>query len=384
MTSSRPVRLAASAAIAVLVLLVLAPNALAGTSVTASGAWFGARIVGTTPGGAPTERFAGLLGVSLDGQPTWAYCIEINQPLQIGVPQEEAEWAESNVRNLANVARILDRYPADATVARRDAVEAAAVQAAIWHFTDGFELVSAPPGVRERYDAIVSDAAANPVSEPAASLALSPESQSGSAGSALPVTVASSGSTPVTLSLTPADGAQLVDCATGAALGTTVSGGFPTQVCVRRDAAGGPVTVLASTTARVPAGRVFLRQGSQSLILAAGRTVVTAATASLTWTDVPSTGTPPVTTTTPPVTTTTPPDMTTTATPPSVPITPRATSTWYLLELAAGPVPAHGYRPLLGKAVLGAKASSPKPTQVRGNRKKPRKERAPINIPFTP
>ena len=366
MTRLRPARLAARAAI-VFFALALVPNAFADTSVTPTSVGVGTYIAGTTPGTGPQWRFAGLIGVSLDGQSTWTYCIDVNNPLRLGVPHEEAAWSDSSIPNLANVTRILDRYPADATAARRDALEAAAVQAAIWHFTDGFDLVWAPTRVRELYDAIVRDAALNPVSEPAATLSLSPSSQAAPAGSVLAVTVATDGPGPVTLSLAPADGARLVDCDTGAAVASTLAGPFPKRVCVVRDSAGAPVTLSASTTARVPAGRVFLRSGSQQLILAAGRTVSASAAATVTWTDVPAPASPP--------------SMTTTlGAPPSPTITVTTSTTAPPLE--SGPdttvSPDHGYRAAPAKAVLGAKASK-KPRKGA----KPRKGRGPIKIPFT-
>src|SRR5204862_5188007 len=112
-------------------------------------------------------------------------------------PMDESPWSESSVPGLANIKRILDQHPADATVAKAASdpaagnIEAAAVQAAIWHFSDQFTLGSAQTRdsktdvtaqVKSLFDAIVADASAHPVGEPKPALAISPPTATAPAG----------------------------------------------------------------------------------------------------------------------------------------------------------------------------------------------------------
>ena len=256
----------------------------------------GERIEGTIGGGFPRAvPFAGLYPVEVNGAPTWAYCIDILSPLQRHAPHEEGTWSASSVPNLGNVARILARHPADLTAQNGDTAEAAAVQAAIWHFTDALALTSASPRVLALYGQIVADAQANPVSEPSTSLQLAPADRTGVPGDVLPFTLDTTSTQPVELMVHPADGADLVACdAGGAPLGSSVGGPFPRQVCLRRSTAGGPVTLTASALATAPAGRVFLRQGSQKIILAASRGIGATASVTASWSVPAPAPTPPV------------------------------------------------------------------------------------------
>ncbi|QDP95163.1 TQXA domain-containing protein [Microlunatus elymi] len=90
------------------------------------------------------ESFAGILrGTPAGGgAETSLYCIDIRTTTQIGIGYELGTWDESNVPNVGLVARILNEYypqtdaPAGLTTNQR----AAAVQAAIWYFTDKYVL----------------------------------------------------------------------------------------------------------------------------------------------------------------------------------------------------------------------------------------------------
>ncbi|MDQ3881104.1 MAG: thioester domain-containing protein [Chloroflexota bacterium] len=242
----------------------------------------GGTVTGTYKGMADTA-FATPIQVTLDdGQVTWAYCIDYETPLQFNVPHDENEWSEANVPNLGKIARILRMHPADATVALGNVVEAQAVQSAIWHFSDGFDLTGGADGVVELYNSIVADANANPVPEPGDSLSLSAPADA-TAGDAVPVTVRSTAAS-VSFSLSPSDGADLTTCEEPyAAVASSVSGPFPRTVCVRRTTAGGPVELSATANAPVPTGRVFIYPGSQKIILAAARPVPMDTSVSLSW-----------------------------------------------------------------------------------------------------
>jgi Thioester domain len=262
-------------------------EARADTVATPTGTGIGGPIDGAIAGNARHLNFAGLIKVSIDGTPAFAYCIDINNPLQLNQPHEEGDWSDSNVANLAKITRILQQHPADATAARNDAVEAAAVQAAIWHFSDGFELSGGAAGVMSAYNQIVADANANPATEPKTSLGLAPAARSGNAGDYLSFELTTSATGNVSLAVAPTGGAELVSCdAAHTRIGSTISGPFPRQLCLHRSTAGGPISLTASATATVAAGKLFLRQGSQKLVLASSRTVASDASSTGTWAQV--------------------------------------------------------------------------------------------------
>ena len=235
-------------------------QAQAGTIATPTGTGAGGAISGTIAGSARNVSFAGLIKVSIDGTQTFAYCIDINNPLQRNQPHEEGDWSDSNVANLAKITRILQQHPADATAARSDSVEAAAVQAAIWHFSDGFDLTSGAPGVVAAYNQIVADANAHPAVEPAMSLELAPEARTGNAGDYLNFELTTSATGAVSLAVAPSGGAELVTCDTAhTPIGSTITGPFPKQLCLRRATAGGPISLTATPSAAARSRSIVTR-----------------------------------------------------------------------------------------------------------------------------
>jgi len=92
-----------------------AQEARADTTPTPNGVGVGKAVDGTV-GGTPRQlSFAGLIRTDIGGTETWTYCIDINNPLQMDQPYAEGDWSQANVANLANIARILEQHPADAT-----------------------------------------------------------------------------------------------------------------------------------------------------------------------------------------------------------------------------------------------------------------------------
>ena len=90
---------------------------------------------------------AGLFALEIDGVAGGkAYCIDINTPVDSGDELDEIEWETSGVENLEAVGAILRHYypngdgPDGHQITGTPAEKAAATQAAIWHYTDGFEL----------------------------------------------------------------------------------------------------------------------------------------------------------------------------------------------------------------------------------------------------
>ncbi|MGW1025033.1 DUF5979 domain-containing protein [Streptomyces sp. NPDC002577] len=115
------------------------------------------------------------------GRTALTYCIDLFTDTETGVNYELGEWNEANVTNLGYVEYILQHYypttgePSGATLTQR----AAAVQAAIWFFTDKYVLATTGTSatIRTYTAAIVADALANgPSAEPAEpELSVTPE-----------------------------------------------------------------------------------------------------------------------------------------------------------------------------------------------------------------
>ena len=126
------------------------------------------------------------MGMTVDGSPTTGYCIDIGTEIQPGESGlDEVDWDTSGVQNLDTVAGILAAYapngtgPAGYEITGTDAQQAAATQAAIWHFTDGFNLTVGDndPVIEANYAAILAAAAAGALpaaGEPDVSLTITP------------------------------------------------------------------------------------------------------------------------------------------------------------------------------------------------------------------
>ena len=238
------------------------------------------------PGAGWTTKNEGFAGVIVatpvgGGNALQMYCIDILTETNIGVGYRLGTWDAANVPNVGFVAQILNNYfpnnPA-APAGLTDAQKGAAVQAAIWFFTDRYVL--APGVIHDAAAAIVAAViAAGPVPTPTPpSLTITPSTASAPQGTlAGPFTVASSAPTTVT-----ALGANMFADAAGTqpiADGSTV--GSPTNIWLQ--STGGPAAILRATAvANVPSGNVYLYDGNtpgkldaQRLILAAPATLTT-------------------------------------------------------------------------------------------------------------
>ena len=254
----------------------------------------------STPAGYETENvwFAGLLNTQdAEGNTAQMYCIDIRTPTRQGLGYVNGEWSEANVPNIGYVARILNTYypstnlPAGLT----DNQRAAAVQAAIWFFTDGY-VVNPRDSQYSTVSSIVNATiAAGPLTEPPApDISITPPTAEASVnGVAGPYTVEAEAGAEITVTVD--DGFTLyADAAGTVPLTNPVPSG--TQVWVRSNAGDtGPATVLAQAAVTVPTGRVYLYDGAtpgttaaQKLILADTRTLTSNATASATFFEVGS------------------------------------------------------------------------------------------------
>ncbi len=145
-------RVAARALLAVVLLLATfrgGPAWAAEATLTSLGVGLYDVVTGTTGGPVETAGFAGSFNISIDGgASTEAYCVDIHNPLTFGdtQPQVPPDYPCEVVYILGNA------YPNPGTIGSPlgDASrEAAAVQSAIWYFTDGF-VITGPSDVQLR------------------------------------------------------------------------------------------------------------------------------------------------------------------------------------------------------------------------------------------
>ncbi|HEX5926424.1 MAG TPA: thioester domain-containing protein [Baekduia sp.] len=222
------------------------------------------------------EGFAGIIHAKPPpgGEELSLYCIDISTGTNIGYGYALGTWDAANVPNVGYVARLLNQYyphtdePASLTNLNQ---RAAAVQAAIWFFTDRYVLSTSDP-LHDTVVAIVNGIlAAGPVVEPdPPSVSIDPTSRSG-AGVLGPFTVTTDRSS-AAVSATGADMFANAAATDGIANGDDVPSG---QNIWLRSSSLGTAVLEASATATVPRGNVFLYDGNirgvedaQKLILA--------------------------------------------------------------------------------------------------------------------
>ena len=121
-------------------------------------------IGGACGGGSESNAYAGTFNISIDGGPaTLGYCVDLNHPISGGdcEPQSQQPAYPCEVTYILN--HFYPNGPVSPGLSTAD--EAAAVQSAIWHFTDCFNLTHADGGnsanVIARYNAIIAAATAN-------------------------------------------------------------------------------------------------------------------------------------------------------------------------------------------------------------------------------
>jgi|RhiMethySRZTD1v2_1073278.scaffolds.fasta_scaffold00875_13 TQXA domain-containing protein len=303
--------------------IAAAAGLIAGMAMPAGAAT--AQLVGAAPGesgspygtaGGTTGSFGGgLFDITIDGTPSQAYCIDIFTPISGSPSYDEVDWATSGVDNLATVEAILRHYypngdgPEGFTLTGSNAEKAMGTQAAIWHFTDGFDLNGSTThnsaNVIANYEAILAAVAdgLEGFGEPSVTLTITPPASTvGETGGVVGPYVVETTATSVTV--TPSEGVSLVDSEGEPFTGEVVDG---TELWLSSDSEGeGSISAVA--TAEATAGRVFHAANQQTLILAAPVTVEAEADAVVSFQAAP-----------PETTTTSTPEETTTTT---VPITP--------------------------------------------------------------
>ncbi|MCQ1954886.1 thioester domain-containing protein [Arthrobacter sp. zg-Y238] len=225
--------------------------------------------------------FAGtILTADEEGNTQEMYCIDIRTSTYSGLGYESGTWSEANVPNVGYVNRVLNSYypdqPGLPAEAADDATRAAAVQAAIWFFSDGFVLQDTDP-LRPLTQGIIDAVlAAGPLTEPPPpDVSIDPPVAAGPVdGVTGPFTVTAGGGAELTVEA-PAGFALFTDPAGTVPLVNPVPSG--TQVWVRSTAqTPDPAVITASAVVPVETGIVYLYAGNnpdvteaQKLILAA-------------------------------------------------------------------------------------------------------------------
>ncbi len=230
------------------------------------------------------EGFAGIIHAQPPGggADVSLYCIDINTETYPGVGYALGSWDASNVPNVGYVARLLtESYPnTDQPASLTDLNQkAAAVQAAIWFFSDRYVLNTSSP-LHDTVAALVSHIITEGplVEPPPPSLTLNPADASGPAGKLVgPFTVTTSARN---ATVTATGGSMFSDSGGTAPIpdGATVPSGQ--EIWVRST---GPSTAVlhATSEATVPSGNVYLYDGNagiddaQRLILAQTATLAT-------------------------------------------------------------------------------------------------------------
>ena len=216
------------------------------------------------------SAFAGIRNIASAEDPSTTgqtYCINLRVLTAVGTGYASGTWTESNVPNLGYVTYILHNYyPAvDAPAGLTRNQQAAAVQSAIWYFTDGFVLGASPSKVRAATAAIIAEAQANgPVAEPAApDVEITPASGSAAEGTAAgPYVVSAEGSAAVTVSV-PTGYTMYGDAAATTPLANPSTVASGTSVWITGPGVTGGETVLtARATVTVHAGNVYLYDGN--------------------------------------------------------------------------------------------------------------------------
>jgi hypothetical protein len=250
------------------------------------------------------EGFAGVIFAEPPGGGTeqTLYCIDINTDTYIGFGYLLGTWDEANVPNVGFVARLLDEYYPNTDEPTNDpsghplttAQTAAAVQAAVWFFSDRYVLSASDslyPTVASIVAKIQQEGPLNLPEPP--SLTITPPSQSGPAASVIGPFTVSTGSLgrrarhhrrrrSTSEATVTATGGTMYSDATGTtpiANGTLVPSG--TKIWLRASAGSSTTVLQATAEATVPIGNVYLYDGdsgpssAQKLILSKTGTLTT-------------------------------------------------------------------------------------------------------------
>jgi len=292
---SRTTRRFATALVVLVTLCIatvgLASPASAETVASWNGSFNGQSIKGTDG----ASHYAGQFTLDFGDETAVAYCIDLHSPISAPATLTEQPWESATGRTpeqLSQIAWILDNYPA---ASFGSAWQAAAIQGAIWHFSDSWDLLQDPAqqgahGVEltALYNEIVAAAAIHTDgSQPAPSLTIDPAAGSAYSGDTITFNVTATGAT-TDITVTVSGGGETFVDGSGNVLPspqTLPASGGDVQVLRSTDGSG---SVHAETTATAQAGRVFIQPGSQMLILGSTAGATATADANGEWTARPT------------------------------------------------------------------------------------------------
>ena len=292
----KPARMALSALAACAVVVVglglVVNSAQAGSSVVPRNGIRGVLVAGNHSGRSHVAMSTMLFEVELNGSVAYVFSTDISRAMEFGVDYDETGWTDTAVPHVAEVSRILSRTTAAEPGPDR-ALEIAAAQAAVWHFTDGFELDPADgrnnPAVLARVRDLIADAVAHPArAEVTGTLAVTPDDRSVPAGSPAYFDIVTSSSSPLSIELS--DAAATAHRVIGNTCDTTnivtevVATSGAARICLTstRALTGARLTVRTTTTP-VSAGRVFERPDRRKLILGKAGVAQSSATVTASW-----------------------------------------------------------------------------------------------------
>ena len=251
-------------------------------------------------GGRAVHALTSLVEAHINGETDYLLGADLTHPVQYGIDYDEGDWeSEAGVRgaDLSKAARVLTH--AD-WAHDRDATEITAVQAALWHFTDRFDLDRSAARnagvVIERYQALVADAEAHPEdARPHGSLSVSPASAVVTGSEPAFVTVSGEATAPWSLELdderssvhpASADGVTCDTARTVTTIDAVPLAGAST-VCITTTATAPREAIEVGLVVRsaptwVNGGRIFRHAGRRSLVLASRSSTQSVATAEIT------------------------------------------------------------------------------------------------------
>jgi hypothetical protein len=240
----------------------------------------------TTGFTAKDESFAGVIHAQPPGSDAELslYCIDIRTNTYIGLGYALGTWDASNVPNVGYVARLLNEYypttDQPAALTNLDQ-KAAAVQAAIWFFSDRYVLSTSDP-LHDAVVAIVNHIRSQkPLTQPEPpTLTLTPSQVSGPADRVLGPFTVTTDHAPAAVTATGAT--MYSDPAGTIKIGDGTTGTVPSDQKIWVRSTNPAIAVLQATAvATVPTGNVYLYDGNaqyhdaQRLILAKTATLKT-------------------------------------------------------------------------------------------------------------
>jgi|GEM_PF-1227194 len=254
-------------------LLAIGSTAAFAATATFTSLGNGRSVSGLQNGTPRSLGYAGTFNIQIDGVPPTreAYCVDINNPIAPGdtVPQAPVDYT-GQVLFILNSAFPQPNMIGTPLPAAAD--EAAAVQCAIWNYTDNM-VCDSPSNVGARAAEIVAAAdAAGPQS-----LGVVPQSFDMSPSSATNFLPGDTSHT-VTATLLDGNGAALsgfsitLQVMSGPGSGNTISGPSPVQALTYSNATAGNDTLKATTTYSLPTGQKFKAAGKQGIVLAGAPT----------------------------------------------------------------------------------------------------------------